>query len=60
MHPKRMILKDGHVDGVFYICPVFNEMTLEQKKISIFEIDSSRYHSLMSTEKIRQFEKSVN
>jgi len=55
-YAKRMILKDGHVNGLFYICPVFNEMILDQKKIAIFEISANKYHSLMSLDKIRQFE----
>jgi len=54
---KKMILKGDDVDGVFYVCPVFNEMILEQKTIGTFEIDASRYHSFMSPDKIRQFEK---
>lgn len=55
-YTKRMILKDGHVNGVFYICPIFNEMILDQKKIATFEINVDKYHSLMSLDKIKQFE----
>jgi len=55
-YAKRMILKDGHVNGTFYICPIFNEMILDQKKISTFEISADEYHSLMSPNKIKQFE----
>ncbi len=55
-YTKRMILKDGHVNGLFYICPVFNEMILDQKKITTFEVSADKYHSLMSLDKIKQFE----
>jgi NDP-sugar pyrophosphorylase family protein len=55
-YTKRMILKDAHVNGLFYICPVFNEMILDQKKIATFEISVDKYHSLMSLDKIKQFE----
>jgi len=55
-YAKIMILKDGHVDGVFYICPVFNEMILDRKKITYFEISSNKYHSLMSLDKVKRFE----
>ena len=54
---KRMILKGGDVDGLYYICPVFNEMILEQKKILTYSIDSKKYHSFMSSEKVKEFEK---
>jgi dTDP-glucose pyrophosphorylase len=57
-YTKRMILKDAHINGLFYICPVFNEMILDQKKITTFEISVGKYHSLMSPDKIKQFESS--
>jgi dTDP-glucose pyrophosphorylase len=53
---KNMILKGGDVEGIFYICPVFNEMILNQKKILSYQIDSKKYHSFMSPEKVKQFE----
>jgi NDP-sugar pyrophosphorylase family protein len=52
----RLILKDSHLNGLFYICPVFNEMILDQKNIVTYEIDASKYHSFMSPEKVKQFE----
>ena len=54
---KRMILKGGDVNGLYYICPVFNEMILEQKKILTYSIDVKKYHSFMSPEKVKEFEK---
>ena len=53
---KNMILKGGDVEGTFYICPVFNEKILGQKKILSYQIDSKKYHSFMSPEKVKQFE----
>ena len=52
-----MILKGGDVNDLYYICPVFNEMILEQKKILTYSIDSKKYHSFMSPEKVKEFEK---
>jgi dTDP-glucose pyrophosphorylase len=52
---KNMILKGGDVDGAFYICPVFNEMILDQKKVVSYQIDSKEYHSFMSLEKVNEF-----
>ena len=54
---KRMILKGGDVNGLYYICPVFNEMILEHKNILTYPIDSKKYHSFMSPEKVKEFEK---
>ena len=53
---KSMILKDAHVGGVFYVCPVFNEMVLCQKRIAVTEISSKKYHSLMSPKMVAQYE----
>jgi NDP-sugar pyrophosphorylase family protein len=57
---KRMILKGGDVEGVFYICPVFNEMILDYKKILTYQMDSKKYHSFMSPEKVKEFESHEN
>lgn len=40
---KRMILKDAQVDGSYYICPVYNEMILQQKNIGVYRIDKQQY-----------------
>jgi dTDP-glucose pyrophosphorylase len=58
-YAKSMILKGGDVKGVFYVCPVFNEMILDQKKILPYQIDLKKYHSFMSPEKVRKFELSL-
>ena len=54
---KQMILKDSHVDNAFYICPVFNEMILDGKKIKTIKIDRKNYHSFMTLEMVKQFHK---
>ena len=43
---KNMIRKDAEVNGSFYICPVFNELILVQKKLGIYSIDRNNYFSL--------------
>jgi len=53
---KKLILKDDHLNGLFYICTVFNEMVLDQKNIMTYHIDASMYHSFMSPDKVKQFE----
>ncbi len=43
---KNMIRKDACVNGIFYICPAFNELILMQKKLGIFMINRENYYSL--------------
>lgn len=50
------IRKDASVDGLFYICPVFNELVLRQKKIGVMEIDRKFYHPLKSIRQIAAYE----
>ena len=42
----RMILKDAHHDGIFFVCPVFNEQLLENARIGVFQIPRNAYFSL--------------
>jgi dTDP-glucose pyrophosphorylase len=51
---KSMIIKDAHVNGNFYVCPVFNELILKQKKVGALQIDSSAYHPLKNEQQIEQ------
>lgn len=51
-----MIRKDAHVDGNFYICPAFNEMILEQKKIGVHLIPATAYFSLMTPQLLQRYE----
>ena len=52
----RCLQKDAHVEGSFYICPVFNEMILEQKKIGTWQIERSQYHTLKTAEDVRNYD----
>lgn len=51
---QAMIRKDASVNGSFYICPVLNEMVLEQNRIGIFPIDVSQYRPLKTARQIMQ------
>jgi hypothetical protein len=53
---KDMIRKDAHVDDIFYICPAFNEMVLNQAKIGIQAIDPKKYHPLKTERQLQYFE----
>lgn len=52
-----MLKKDAHVDGVFYICPAFNEMILAGQKVGIHTIDKASYHTLKSPADVQSYER---
>lgn len=52
----RLLLKDAHVEGSFYICPVFNEMILDQKKIGTWQIERSKYHTLKTADDVKNYD----
>lgn len=56
---KNMIRKDAHVNGVFYICPSFNELILMQKRIGVHAIEAKKYHPLKTERQLNQFEGSL-
>ena len=47
---KESIRKDAHVNNAFFVCPCYNELVLDQKRIGIHEISTSAYHSLATPE----------
>ncbi len=53
---QAMLLKDAHVNGAFYVCPVFNELLLRQKRIGIHRIPTDAYISLATPQGLALFE----
>lgn len=51
---KRMILKNKRVNGEFYVCPVFNELIEDGKKIKIFHV--KKMFGTGTPEDLRYFE----
>ena len=51
----RMISKDIKVDDQFYVCPVYNELILDRKRIKVYPIDKSKMHSLGTPEDLREY-----
>jgi len=51
----EMIRKEARVNDKFYICPVFNELILAQKRIGVFPIEAMQYHPLKSDHQLQQF-----
>jgi len=52
----QSIKKDAHVNDIFYIAPVLNELVLAGKQIGYHPIDTSAYHSFYSPAKISEYE----
>jgi NDP-sugar pyrophosphorylase family protein len=50
------IRKGADVGGNFYVCPVYNEMILLQKRIGVFETTRSMYHSLADPQGVSDYE----
>ncbi|MCX8130434.1 MAG: glycosyltransferase family 2 protein [Clostridia bacterium] len=55
-----MIKKDAHIDGKFYVCPCFNEMILERKRIGVEKIKREAYFSLANPKGIEEYEQYLN
>lgn len=53
---QLMIVKAGHVNGQYYVSPVFNELLLQQKTIVATRIRSDQYHPIKSGKQVATFE----
>jgi dTDP-glucose pyrophosphorylase len=53
---SAMIAKNAHVGGNFYVCPVYNELILNQKTIGVSLIQRSEYHSLTNPASVATYE----
>lgn len=56
----RMIAKDAHVGGAFYVCPAYNEMILSQRRIGISEIPRDQYVSLATPQGVANYEETLH
>jgi NDP-sugar pyrophosphorylase family protein len=52
---ERVILKNAAVGGEFYVCPVYNELVLEGRNVTIFPIAREQMHSLGTPEEVKTF-----
>ena len=52
----RMIGKDAHVQGRYFVCPVYNELILEQARIGVVRDPQSAYFSLATPQGVQQYE----
>jgi dTDP-glucose pyrophosphorylase len=54
------IKKDAHVNGLYYICPCFNELVLNHKRIGVHPIEREAYVSLATPADAEQYEKQLS
>jgi dTDP-glucose pyrophosphorylase len=54
-----MLKKDANVGGHFYVCPVYNELILDGKIITVSEVSRQDYRSLATPESIVSYEKDL-
>jgi NDP-sugar pyrophosphorylase family protein len=52
---RRMIERDIRVNGEFYVCPVFNELIEDGKRIFVDEIQKDQMHGLGTPEDLAVF-----
>lgn len=52
---KSEIRNSDSIGGAFYICPAFNPLILEGKRIGVHRIEPSRFHPLKSDRQIGAF-----
>lgn len=52
----KTIMFHDNLDGIYFISPVINQFVLANKVNRYHEIDSSRYHSFYSPQKVKEFE----
>lgn len=53
---QTMIRKGASVNGAYFVCPSFNELVLDQKRVGIHPIDREQYISLATPQAIEEYE----
>lgn len=57
---ESMILKGAAVNGLFYVCPVYNELILQNRRIGTYLIEKQQYVSLANPHAVELFERRIN
>jgi NDP-sugar pyrophosphorylase family protein len=52
---EAMIYKDIRFNNQFYVCPSYNELILEDKKIFIYDISAEKMHGMGTPEDLNAF-----
>jgi len=56
---KAMIMKKASVNGGYFVCPTFNELILNQKKIGIHQIEREDYTSLATPQAVEEYDQKL-
>jgi len=51
----NMIRKDANVNGLYFVAPTLNEMVLQNKKLTIYPVENSKYHTFYTPNKINEY-----
>jgi ribosomal protein L31 len=54
-----IVQKDSHVNGIFYISSTLNEMILKEKSVTSIEVETSKYHTFYTPQKIKEYESNL-
>jgi dTDP-glucose pyrophosphorylase len=57
---QAMIHKGCHHNGEYYVCPAFNELILDGKKIYTYEVESKKMHGLGTPEEVKDYTNSAH
>ena len=52
----KMIKKNANVNGKYYVCPVYNEMILKQKRIGVYHIEKEQYFNFNHIKGVELYE----
>jgi dTDP-glucose pyrophosphorylase len=55
-YAMTMIYKRQPLNGKYYLCPIFNEMILESKRVNTYQINTEDYFHLRSRKDYERFE----
>lgn len=56
---QAMIAKGASVNGLYFVCPCFNEMILDQKRIGIWPIARDDYISLATPQAVEEYDQNL-
>lgn len=60
MAVQSMILKCANVNGLFYVCPAYNELILRNQRIGTYLIEKQQYVSLTNPHAVELYENKLN
>lgn len=57
---QSMIVKGAAVNGLFYVCPVYNELILRNRRIGTYRIEKFQYVSLATPQGVESYVRRLN